>query len=126
MFNIIHFVMILSCIDLTMTFYQFFIVNKFKLVGYIQEVNPIHSKIIKNNPTPLKYLICGTISQSLLIFVICMTKYDRLFIGLFIGMLVIVNVFHYYNIKMIKKICLKKKKDNNKFWDDFESEKIYD
>ena len=95
--------MLLSVIDITMTFYQFFIVKKINLFGFVAELNPIFSRIINNNPTPIKYIICTLIAQSLFIIAIYFSQYDKLVIGIFIGILSCVIRFHFRNISEIKK-----------------------
>ena len=94
-------VMALSFIDVTMTFYQFHLLSKKGTFGPKNELNPLFRMIIGKSPSPLKFLIVGVLAQTVFFLLIKSAK-DNLFVmGAISGMLTIVNLTHIYNIKKI-------------------------
>ena len=90
-------IMILSFIDIFMTFYQFVIFKKYKFLE-AGEMNPLFNIIINKKPSPIKFIICNLIAQTFLLTAIYLAQYNLLFMGYFIGVLFTVNMYHLYNI----------------------------
>lgn len=106
---IIIFLMIFSFVDITMTFYQFFLVKKINIIGSVKELNPIFSRIIKNNPTPIKYIICSLIAQIFLLGILYFTQCEKFIVGFFTGLFYCIIMYHFHNICDMRKYIKRKK-----------------
>jgi hypothetical protein len=115
--NIIIFLYVLSFLDLTLTFYQFSLVNR-KIRDYKKvitlEKNPVIRFIVRKCKgfNDKAYVISGTYVFTMFYLILIMSKFSIFVIGFFIGALVLVNLFHISNILMYRKNI-----DNEYYWD---------
>lgn len=95
--------------DVTLTFYQFFLMKKKGVENHKLELNPIVRYLFKGGPSPLKYVIAITYTYSIMFILFWLlgksgNVYNLIWCcGVASGMLLIPNIYHITNIKRYKQ-----------------------
>ena len=102
----------LSFADVTLTFYQFKLLEKKNVCGPNNELNPLFRIILKKKPTVWKYIIIAILAQAMLYLIVWASGWKEFVIGAICGMLVIANMVHISNLNRMKK-----KWNDETYWD---------
>jgi hypothetical protein len=102
----------LSFADVTLTFYQFKLLEKKNVCGPNNELNPLYRMILKKKPTVLKYIFIAILAQTMLYLIVWASGWKEFVIGAICGMLVIANMVHISNLSRMRK-----KWNDEAYWD---------
>lgn len=103
---------IFSFSDVTLTFYQFFLMKKKGIVNHRLELNPIVKYLFKGGPNPIKYIIAIIYTFSLITILIHFSGSLSWMLGVMTGMLLIPNIYHLANIRRYKQFW-----NDQRYWD---------
>ena len=101
--SILLIILLLYVLDITLTHYQFYVLKKYGILNMKFERNIIPRLFLRNNPSPLNYLVmCFVLCPSLIGFLIFVSMIDVMPIYAVLGMILMVNIYHVENLRILK------------------------
>jgi hypothetical protein len=119
--GILYYIFIFSALDVTLTYYQFFLMQKKDVYDSKCEKNPLARIFFKNGISPLKMLFTYMYTFGIIFIIVWfyfthLINYGELYVNsllsIVMGILFTVNMYHIFNIRTYKEFW-----NDNIFWD---------